>query len=130
MSFVSENEVRKQANLHNFNEISSEILLDNLSKAHEDILAGTMLNDESDITDDIKNAEALLTVSHIFRYIVVSSAVSANDWQTSGLQVSDSSRLNNLMKLSEVLWDESWSILYPYLRVRSVSPLVVTKGDQ
>ncbi len=130
MSFATESDVRKAANLRNFDEITPELLLDNLSKAHEDILAGTMLTDESGITNEIISAESLLAVSHIFRSIVVSCAVSTNDWRTSGLQVNESSRLNNLMKLSEVLWEESWCMLRPYLRVSVSTPVVVTKGDQ
>lgn len=128
MAFVTEQEVRLEANLYNTEEAPSELIQNSLIKAHSDILAGTILSDESAVSGEIKCAEIRLAVSHLFRTIVISSAVSARDWRASGLRLDESGRLKNLACLSEELWEEAWMLLHPFLRCAAPDSILVVKG--
>ncbi|MBN2326315.1 MAG: hypothetical protein JXR73_04110 [Candidatus Omnitrophica bacterium] len=128
MTFANEQDVRMEARLFDFDEVSSETAGHCLKKAHDDILAGTILTDESEADGIVKAAEARLAVSHIFRSLVLSSAVSDRNWKLSGIQMDENIRIQNLMKLSQELWEEAWDMLTPYLRCSAPAFLQVVKG--
>lgn len=129
MTFATEQEVRLEANLYDCEEVSSELLANSLAKAHQDILAGTLLTDESAVTGEIKNAEIRLAVSHLYRTLVISTAVTKRNWRASGLYLDETGRMKNLTSISEELWEEAWFLLRPYLRCPSPNFILVTKGN-
>ncbi|MGC9329838.1 MAG: hypothetical protein ACP5I1_19540 [Candidatus Hinthialibacter sp.] len=128
MTFANEQDVRMEARLYDFEEVSSETAMHCLKKAHSDILAGTILTDESEADGIVKAAEARLAASHIFRSLVLSSAVTDRNWKLSGVQMNENIRIQNLMKLSQELWEEAWDMLTPYLRCGAPPFLQVVPG--
>ena len=130
MTFATERDVRNEAFLQDFDEVPSGKLVKSLDKAHEDILRETTWTDESTVSDDVVRAEAILAISHLFRSIAVSSAVSAQDWKATGLHIAGHSRVHNLMELADRIWDEAWRIFRPYLKHASPPSLSLINGGE
>lgn len=130
MTFATEAAVRLELNLYDEENAPSERITESLAQAHAEILAGTVLTDESPVSAMIRSAEVRLAVSHLFRSIVVSSSLSARDWRSTGLHIDEYGRLRNLMSHSEELWEEAWNLLRPFLRNPVSMTLIVTGGAQ
>jgi len=114
MPFASELDIRNEAFLYDYQYVASERLQLSLHKAHQEILLGTSLTDESAVAQEIIRAETLLTISHFFRSMAIADAVAAEDIRTSSMTVNEHARVSHFLEISHRLWHEAWSLLRPY----------------
>ncbi len=128
MPFVNESEIRAQSFLNNFEEIPSERLRKCLQLAHSEIIEDTILTDESTPTADIKRAEVLLTLSHLFHGMAVSSAIESGDIRVSGIHVDNRTRPRTFQELADELKTEAWAALHPHIDIAKPLPLILVKG--
>jgi len=128
MSFANESDIRKEAFLEDFGAVPSDRLRESLNKAHKELLAGTVLTEASSVTPEVIRAEAVLALSHCFRSLAVSAALSAKDVRIAGTRIDGSARVRQLMQMSQELWNEAWSALRPYLKTSSLPALLRIEG--
>lgn len=128
MPFVNESEIRAQSFLNKFEEIPSERLRKCLQLAHSEILEDTVLTDESTPTEDIKQAEVLLTLSHLFHGMAISSAIESGDIRISGIHVDNRTRPRTFQDLADELKTEAWAALHSYIDISKPLTLIVVKG--
>ena len=129
MPFATEEDIRKEAFLDSFEEVSSERLQESLNKAHEEILTSTNLTDSSSVSPIVIRAEAILALSHLFRSTAISAGVSAKNIHTSGISVDEQAWVRNLLTLSLRLKEEAWTLLRTYLKNASLPTLYLVEGE-
>ncbi len=124
MPFANENDVRQTGFLDRFDAVTSEQIRICLEKAHQQILSGTSLTEESEAVPTVIQAEAKVALSHLFQAMAIASAVTAKNIRVSGMQMNGQSRVENMMALSQELWEEGWGMLHPYMNC-SVPKLLI-----
>lgn len=128
MTFALENDVRNECFGYDLEEFPPDRIAESLEKAHQEILRDTVLTDETSATSDIVRAEAILALSHLFRSMAVSSAVSLQVWKSHGIHIDARTRLDRLLELSDRLWREGWSLLRPYTPAVPCPPVRLAPG--
>ncbi|MDP8244702.1 MAG: hypothetical protein P9L94_11515 [Candidatus Hinthialibacter antarcticus] len=129
MPFVSEQELRKQTFLRDYDSVPSEQLRESLQQAHEEILAQTTLTDDSPVNAAIARAEINLTLAVWFQAKAAATAVNAQDLTLTGVRINEHSAVESQLALADRFREEAWGMLAPYSRSARPAPLQMAREE-
>ena len=129
MPFATEQDIRNEGWLQDYEKVPSDQLLECLTKAHDEILQETILTDQTQPTAEVVRAEALLSLAGFLYAAAVSTSIHKSDWHTTSIQMNAREKAKELMDLSQSLREEAWALLQPYTKTSVVSCLQVTRSE-
>lgn len=129
MPFVTEQDLRKQTFLRDYESVPSGQLRESLQQAHEEILAQTTLTDESPVNAAIARAEIHLTLAVWFQAKAAATAVNAQDVTLTGLRINEHNAVESQLALSDRFRKEAWGLLTPYSRAARPAPLQLAREE-
>lgn len=128
MPFVTEQAVRAEADLRNFDELPSALINEAIERAHHQILEQTTLTESSPLTPSITESEVLLSLSFILQRQSISASANAQSAQMPGLKVDDHRHAKRLRRAANRLRRQAWGLLRPYWNTAAPPPLTLAEG--
>ena len=129
MPFVTEQDIRNQSFLRDYESVPSGPLRECLQQAHAEILAQTTLADDSLVNAAITRAEINLTLAVWFQAKAASNAVNAQDVTLTGVRVNEHTAVQSQLALADRFRAEAWGLLAPYLCAARPAPLSLAREE-